>query len=248
MSGHNRWSKIKRHKAAVGAAKGTLFTKVIKELTVAARFGGGDPAGNARLRTALVAAKEANMPSDTITRAIKKGTGELEGVHYEEALYEGYGPGGVALIVECLSDNLNRTASDVRSTFSKHGGNLGAPGSVKFVFQKKGTITVKPGAKEDVVMEKALEAGAEDVIDHGEYGFEVRTEPHDLHAVQVALEKAGLPLGEAKVGYLPQTTVKLDGEHAKKLLKLIEALEDNDDVQHVHANFEIPEALMEELA
>src|SRR6185436_19409935 len=184
MSGHNRWSKIKRHKASVGAAKGRLFTKIIKELTVAARFGGGDPDGNPRLRTALLAAREANMPADTITRAIKKGTGELEGVHYEEALYEGYGPGGVALIIECLTDNLNRTASDVRSTLSKHGGNLGAPGSVKFVFLKKGTITVKPGTTEETVMEKSLEAGAEDVIDHGEYGFEVRTEPAELHAVQ----------------------------------------------------------------
>src|SRR5512141_2945633 len=164
MSGHNRWTNIKRKVEAVGAAKGKLYTKLIKELTVAARMGGGDPAGNARLRAALDAAKDANMPSDNITRAIKKGTGELEGVNYEEAMYEGYGPGGVALIVECLTDNRNRTAGDVRSTFAKNGGNLAAEGAVSWMFDRRGVVEVKPGPTEDQVIEAALEAGADDVV------------------------------------------------------------------------------------
>jgi YebC/PmpR family DNA-binding regulatory protein len=248
MSGHNRWSKIKRHKAVVGAAKGKLFTKIIKELTVSAKMGGGDPGGNPRLRTALAAAHAANMPSDTITRAIKKGTGELEGVAYEEVMYEGYGPGGVAMLVECLTDNINRTASDVRSTFGKFEGNLGTPGSVKFVFTHKGTIGVKPGPTEDQVMEKAIEAGAQDVLNHGADGFEVRTEPNDMHHVAEALEKAGLKLGEQKWVWIPSTTVHVEADKAKLLLKLLEHLEDNDDVQNVFANFEMDEKLMEQLS
>ena len=196
MSGHNRWSKIKRQKAAMGATKGKLYTKIIKEITVSARMGGGDPDGNARLRAAMTAAREANMPNDTIVRAVKKGTGELESVNYEEIIYEGYGPGGVALMVECLTDNRNRTASEVRTSLSKGGGNMGAEGSVSWIFSKKGLITVKPGPTEDQVMEKAIEAGAEDVINHGADGFEVRTEPTQLHAVAESLEKAGLKLGE----------------------------------------------------
>ncbi|MHB8879179.1 MAG: YebC/PmpR family DNA-binding transcriptional regulator [Myxococcaceae bacterium] len=248
MSGHNRWSKIKRGKAIVGAAKGKLFTKIIKEITVSARMGGGDPGGNARLRTAISLAREANMPAETITRAVKKGTGELEGISYEEVVYEGYGPGGVAMLIECLTDNINRTASDVRATFSRGGGSFGAPGSVKFLFHKMGSITVKPGPTEDAVMEKAIEAGAEDVMNHGEEGLEVRTEAADLHAVGLALEKSGLKLGEQKWIYVPSTTVKVEGEAAKRLLKLIESLEDNDDVQNVHANFDIDEALLAELS
>jgi YebC/PmpR family DNA-binding regulatory protein len=247
MSGHNRWSKIKRHKAVVGASKGKLYTKVIKEITVAARLGGGDPGGNARLRVAINAAREANMPKDTIERAIKKGTGELEGESYEEVTYEGYGPGGVAVLAECLTDNRNRTAGDVRNTFSKGGGNLGAEGSVSWMFHKKGVITVKPGPTEDLVMEKAIEAGAEDVINLGADGFEVRTAPADLHPVAASLEGAGLQLGEQKWSFFPQNTVRLEGENARKMLKLMDALEDNDDVQNVHANFEIDEALMESL-
>jgi YebC/PmpR family DNA-binding regulatory protein len=248
MSGHNRWSKIKRQKAAMGASKGKLYTKVIKELTVSARLGGGNPDGNARLRTAILAAREANMPNDTIQRAIKKGTGELEGESYEEIVYEGYGPGGVAVLVECLTDNRNRTASDVRAMFSKEGGNLGAEGSVNWMFHKKGLITVKPGPSEDQVMEKAIEAGAEDVINHGPDGFEVRTAPADLHAVAASLEQSGLKLGEQKWTYIPQNTVRIEGDNAKKMLKLMELLEDNDDVQNVHANFEMDEALMESLS
>lgn len=246
MSGHNRWSKIKRYKAVVGAAKGRLFTKVIKEITVAARLGGGEPAGNARLRVALAAAREANIPTDTITRAIKKGTGELEGVHYDEVLYEGYGPGGVAMLVECLTDNTNRTASDVRSAFAKFGGSLAAQNAVKFVFAHRGNIVVKPGPTEDAVMGAAIEAGADDVLNHGADGFDVRTEPAQLHHVAEALEKAGLKLGEQKWIWLPTTSVHVEGEKAKQLLKLMEILEENDDVQNVSANFEMDEKLMEQ--
>jgi YebC/PmpR family DNA-binding regulatory protein len=248
MSGHNRWSKIKRQKAAMGASKGRLYSKVIKEITVSARLGGGNPDGNARLRVAIAAAREANMPNDSIQRAIKKGTGELEGEAYEEILYEGYGPGGVAVLVECLTDNRNRTASEVRSAFSKEGGNLGAEGSVNWMFHKKGVISVKPGPSEDQVMEKAIEAGAEDVLNHGEEGFEVRTTPADLHAVATSLEAAGLKLGEQKWTYIPQNTVRIDGDNAKKMLKLMNLLEENDDVQNVHANFEMDEVLMESLS
>lgn len=247
MSGHNRWSKIKRQKAAMGATKGKLYSKVIKEITVSARLGGGDPAGNARLRVVLAAAREANIPKDTIERAIKKGTGELEGESYEEVTYEGYGPGGVAMLVDCLTDNRNRTAADVRSIFGKWGGNLGAEGAVAWMFQKKGAITVKPGPSEDQVMEKAIDAGAEDVINHGEDGFEVRTAPADLHTVATRLEE-GLSLGEQKWTFLPQNTVRVEGENAQKMLKLMDALDENDDVQNVHANFEIDEAEMESLS
>ncbi|OJT16498.1 transcriptional regulator [Archangium sp. Cb G35] len=248
MSGHNRWSKLKRYKAVMGASKGKLYSKLIKELTVAARLGGGSPDNNARLRVAILAAREANMPNDNIQRAIKKGTGELEGESYEEIVYEGYGPGGVAMLVECLTDNRNRTASDMRSMFSKEDGNLGAEGSVNWMFHKKGLITVKPGPSEDEVMEKAIEAGAEDVINHGAEGFEVRTAPADLHAVASSLEQSGLKLGEQKWTYFPQNTVRVEGDNAKKLLKLMELLEDNDDVQNVHANFEMDESLMESLS
>ncbi|HSP80081.1 MAG TPA: YebC/PmpR family DNA-binding transcriptional regulator [Myxococcaceae bacterium] len=248
MSGHNRWSKIKRQKAAMGASKGKLYTKLIKELTLSAKLGGGNPDGNARLRVAIAAAREANMPNDTIQRAIKKGTGELEGESYEELTYEGYAPGGVAVLVECLTDNRNRTVSDVRGIFSKGGGNLGADGSVSWMFHKKGVISVKPGPSEEQVMEKAIEAGAEDVINHGEDGFEVRTAPADLHEVGTALEASGLPLSEQKWTYFPENTLKLEGDDARKMLKLMELLEDNDDVQNVHANFEIDDALLESLS
>jgi len=247
MSGHNRWSKIKRQKAAMGATKGKLYSKVIKEITVAARLGGGDPAGNARLRAIIATGREANIPNDSIQRAIKKGTGELEGERYEEVIYEGYGPGGVAVLVECLTDNRNRTSGELRATFGRGGGNMGAEGAVAWMFHKKGVIAVKPGLTEDQVMEKAIEAGAEDVINLGEEGFEVRTAPADLHTVAASLESAGLKLGEQKWVYLPQTTVKLEGDNARKMLKLMDALDEYDDVQNVHANFEIDEALMESL-
>jgi YebC/PmpR family DNA-binding regulatory protein len=192
MSGHNRWTKIKRQKEAMGASKGKLFTKLIKEITVAARLGGGDPAGNARLRAAMLAAREANMPFRQHHPAVKKGTGELEGVHYDEVTYEGYAQGGVAILVECLTDNRHRTAGDVRATFSKGGGNLAAEGAVAWNFQRKGSITVKAGPSEDRVMEAALEAGADDVVSQGAEGFEVRTDPAHLHQIAGALEKSGL--------------------------------------------------------
>ncbi len=248
MSGHNRWTKIKRKKEAHGAAKGKLFTKLIREITVAARIGGGDVNGNARLRAASDLAKEANMPQDNITRAIKKGTGELEGVSYEEVVYEGYGPGGVAMIVECLTDNRNRTAGDVRSSFAKGGGHLAAEGAVSWNFERRGVVEVSPGPTEDQVVEAAIDAGAEDVVNLGAEGFEVRTHPNDLHGVAAALGKT-LKLGAGRITFVPRETVKVhEVDRARSMLRLIDALEDLDDVQSVHANFEIDDELMEQLA
>jgi YebC/PmpR family DNA-binding regulatory protein len=248
MSGHNRWSKIKHQKEAQGATKGKLFTKLIKEITVSARIGGGDPNGNARLRAAIDAAKDANMPSENIARAVKKGTGELEGVNYEEAVYEGYGPGGVAMIVECLTDNRHRTAGDVRSSFVKGGGHLAVEGAVSWVFERRGIVEVKPGPTEDAVIEVAIEAGAEDVVSQGAEGFEVRTQPNDLHQVAGVLAKK-FKLGARRLTYLPKDSVRIqDPERAKSMLKLMDLLEDLDDVQNVHANFEIDDKLIEALA
>jgi YebC/PmpR family DNA-binding regulatory protein len=243
MSGHNRWTKIKRKKEAMGATKGVLFTKLIREVTVAARNGGGDPDHNARLRSAILAAREANMPNDTITRAVKKGTGELAGVNYEELTYEGYGPGGVAFVLEILTDNKNRTAGDVRSLFTKGGGSMATTGAVSFLFDRKGLIAVPAGQSEDKVMELALDAGAEDVVSDGEGGFEIRTEAAQLLSVHKALE-GKLPVGAPKTAYLPKTTVKVEGEAAEKVLRLFEHLEENDDVQHVFANFEIDDSTL----
>jgi YebC/PmpR family DNA-binding regulatory protein len=247
MSGHNRWTKIKHKKAAMGASKGKLFTKLIKEITVSARMGGGDPDGNARLRGAIAAARVANMPQDNITRAVKKGTGELEGTTYEEQLYEGYGPGGIAVLVEVLTDNRNRTAGEVRNLFVRGGGNMGESGSVGWMFERRGVIEVLPGPTEDQVLEVALEAGAVDVVPVDK-GFEVRTEPNDLHKVVVALEQPKWPLGEMKITYLPKEPVHLEATAAQKVLKLVDLLEDNDDVQNVHGNFEIAESVLEQLA
>ncbi len=248
MSGHNRWTKIKHKKEAQGAAKGKLFTKLIKEITVAARLGGGDPDGNARLRAAVTAARDSNMPSDNITRAIKKGTGELEGVAYEEAIYEGYGPGGVMMMVQCLTDNRNRTAGEVRHIFTRGGGNMGEAGSVGWMFERRGMVLVKPGPTEDAVMEVALDAGALDVLPQPE-GIEVRTEPNDLHRVVQALEEKKFALSEMKITFLPKETVRVEQlDAAQKVLKLVDLLEDNDDVQQVYGNFEVPDALMDQLA
>jgi len=246
MSGHNRWTKIKRKKEAMGASKGALFTKLIREVTVAARNGGGDPDHNARLRSAILAAREANMPNDTITRAVKKGTGELEGVNYEELTYEGYGPGGVAFVLEILTDNKNRTAGDVRAIFTKSGGSMAASGAVAFQFDRKGVIPVKKGPSEEQVMELALDAGAEDVVPDGEGGFEVRTDTGSLMQVHKALENK-LAVGAPKMVFLPKTSVQLAGDTAEKVLRLVENLEENDDVQHVYANFEIDDAEMQAL-
>jgi YebC/PmpR family DNA-binding regulatory protein len=250
MSGHNRWSKIKHQKAAMGATKGALFSKLIREITTAARMGGGEPDNNVRLRTALLLAREANMGQESILRAVKKGTGELEGVSYEELVYEGYGPGGVALVVEVLTDNKNRSASDVRNLFSKAGGSLAATGAVAFQFDRRGVVFVKPGPQglpaEEQVLELALDAGADDVIAEGhgqDAGFEIRCDPSRTAAVHKALE-AKLAVAAPRVVYVPKTPVPVAGEVAQRVLRLVDALEEHEDVQRVHGNFELDEATL----
>lgn len=246
MSGHNKWSTIKHKKGAADAKRGKIFTKIIKEITVAAKLGGGDPAGNPRLRSAVDKAKAENMPKDNIERAIKKGTGELEGVNYEEIVYEGYGPGGVAVLVECMTDNRNRTVSDVRSTFTKCNGNMGETGCVSWMFDQKGLIVVGKDADFEKLFEVALEAGAEDVTDEDEQ-YEVLADPSMFIEVREALEKAGFAYESAEVTMIPQTMIKLDGKNAENMLKLMDRLEDNDDVQNVYANFDISMEEMEKL-
>ena len=239
MAGHSKWSQIKRKKAVLDAKRGAKFTKLIREITVAARAGGGDPDGNPRLRLAIDTAKAQNMPFDNIDRAVKKGTGELEGVNYEEAMYEGYGPGGAAIMVEVTTDNLNRTVAEVRHIFSKHGGNLGAPGSVAWMFDRKGQIILDAGKYgEDQAMEAALEAGAEDMETDGDQ-YIVSTDPTTLPEVQGALTKAGLVPEDASVQMIPKNTVEVSGNDAEKLLKLMAGLEDQDDVSNVFSNFDI---------
>ena len=250
MAGHSKWHNIRHKKAKQDAKRGQLFTKLLREITVAARQGGGDPEFNPRLRIAIEKAKKANMPIENIERAIKRGTGELEGVSYEEVVYEGYGPEGVAIIVECLTDNRNRTTSEVRHLFTKHGGNLGASGCVSFLFEEKGVILVpKDSISEEELFEKAIEAGAEDLITDDENYYEVRTEPKDLYAVKEALEKEGINIEKAEITRIPTTTVEIkDPETAQKLLKLLDALEDNDDVQKVYSNFEMSDELINQVA
>ncbi len=241
MSGHNKWSTIKHKKGAQDAKRGKIFTKLIKEITVAARDGGGDPETNPTLRTAITKAKSENMPKDNIERAIKKGTGEIEGVNYEENVYEGYAPGGVAILVETLTDNKNRTAADIRSIFTKHNGNLGESGCVSYLFKRKGLITFDASAySEDDILEVALEAGAEDVSNEGEE-IEVITTPDDFNEVADALEKAGFQSNRAEVTRIPEANVSLDQESTRKALKLIEKLDDHDDVNSVSTNLEIPD-------
>jgi YebC/PmpR family DNA-binding regulatory protein len=248
MSGHSKWATIKRKKGKLDAARGRVFTRLIKEITVAARDGGGDPDSNARLRTAISTAKAANMPQDNIKKAIQKGTGELPGTTYEEATFEGYGPAGVAVFVDCLTDNRNRTVSEIRHIFSKYNGNLGENGCVAWMFDRKGIIMVKAeGVDEDAVMEIALEAGATDIQSQGD-AYEVTTESGDLDRVREAMEKAELPIMEAEVRRVPQNTVKLDRKAAESMMKLMEALDDQDDVQQVSANFDIDDEIMEELS
>ncbi|MEW6711434.1 MAG: YebC/PmpR family DNA-binding transcriptional regulator [Candidatus Riflebacteria bacterium] len=248
MSGHNKWAKVKHVKAKMDAIKGRQFTKVIKEITIAAREGGGDADSNPRLRTALLAAKECNMPKDNIERAIKKGTGELEGVSYEDVCYEGYAPGGVAVMVRCLTDNTNRTVSEINKILSKGGGNMGVPGCVSFMFETKGYMFVpresNPSITEDGLMEIALDAGADD-IKTIEDGFEITTEPSSFSDVRQAVESKGIKVEEAKVTNLPKTTVKVTGADVSRLLKLIDNLEEHDDVQDVYANHEISDEEME---
>ncbi len=247
MSGHSKWATIKRKKGATDAKRGAMFTKVIREITVAAKNGGGDPNGNPRLRTALDKAKAVNMPMDNVNRAIKKGTGELEGVNYEESTLEGYGPGGVAIMLAVLTDNKNRTVSEIRHLLGKNGGNMGEAGCVGWVFHKKGLITFnKADVAEDVIMEKSLEAGAEDFKD-AEDSWEVTTDPSSFESVRKALEGQGLKPISAEVSMVPQNTVKLTGADAEKMLKLMEALEEHDDIQNVYSNFDIPKEEMEKL-
>jgi YebC/PmpR family DNA-binding regulatory protein len=249
MSGHSKWHTIKHKKGALDAKRGKLFTKLIKEITVAARSGGsGDVNTNARLRKAVSDAKAANMPNDTIDRAIKRGTGELEGVNYEEITYEGYGPAGVAVILEVMTDNRNRTVSEIRHLFSKNGGNLGESGSVAWMFHKKGEIIVAPNAKsEDELMEIALNAGAED-MQTDEDSYQIITAPDDFDAVLEAVKGAGIEPLSAEVTMLPQNYIHIEGKDAAQMLKLYEALDDHDDVQKVYANFDIDAATMEQQA
>lgn len=247
MSGHSKWSTIKHKKGAADAKRGKLFSKLIKEITVAARVGGGDPDSNPRLRTVMDKARAANMPNDNVTRAIKKGTGELEGSTYEEAVFEGYGPGGVALYIEVLTDNRNRTVAEIRHMLSKGGGNLGESGCVAWMFSKHGILTFEKDVGEEKLMEVALEAGAEDMTDD-EGMLTVTTDPSSFDAVKKACEDSGMKPLEAEVTMVPQNTVKLDGGDAEKMLKLMENLEDHEDVQNVSANFDISAELMEKLA
>ncbi len=242
MSGHSKWHSIKHKKAAADAKRGKLFTKIIRELSVAAREGGGDPEANPRLRKAILDAKAVNMPADNIKRAVMKGTGQLEGASYEEVKYEGYGPGGVAIFVEALSDNKNRTVSELRHIFTKNGGRIGESGCVSWMFKRKGYVVVeKEKAAEDKLLEIVLASGAEDVRDDGS-NFEIITPPETYDGVVEALKENSVEIATSNLGYIPQNYVKLEGKQAQQLLRLMEELEDHDDVQHVWANFDIPEA------
>ncbi|HEY0841430.1 YebC/PmpR family DNA-binding transcriptional regulator [Methylotenera sp.] len=241
MAGHSKWANIQHRKGRQDAKRGKIFTKIIKEITVSARLGGGDPNMNPRLRAAVALAKEENMPSDNITRAIKKGTGELEGVSYEEIRYEGYGINGAAIIIDCLTDNKQRAVMDVRHALSKHGGNLGTDGSVAFMFKHCGSLVYEPGTSEDKVMEVALEAGAEDVITNDDGSIEVITPPADFVAVKEALEAAGLKAVMGEVTMKPDAEVIFTGDDAVKMQKILDALEDLDDVQDVYTSAVIEE-------
>jgi YebC/PmpR family DNA-binding regulatory protein len=236
MAGHSKWANIKHKKAAADAKRGKAFTRLIKEITVAARLGGGDPGANPRLRLAMDKATDHNMPKDTIERAIKRGSGGLEGVHYDEVRYEGYGISGAAVIVDCMTDNRTRTVADVRHAFSKYGGNLGTDGSVAYLFRHCGQIVFAPGVDEDAVMEAAIDAGAEDVVTHDDGSAEVITAPHDFIAVKAALAARGLAPAFAEVTMKPLSEVEMHGEDAQRMQKLLDALEAIDDVQDVHTS------------
>lgn len=241
MAGHSKWAQIKHKKAHTDAKRGKVFTKIVKEISVAARIGGGDPGGNPRLRTAIEKAKEANMPSENVKKAIMKGTGELPGVTYEEATYEGYGPGGAAVLIETLSDNKNRTVSEIRHILSKNGGSLGESGCVAWMFEKKGYILVeKAKADEDTLMSLVLDAGAEDMKnDPKEDSYEIITAPDQMEAVKEAITKGGIAVSLAEITMLPKSYVPLEGQTSEQMVRLIDALEDNDDVQNVYSNFDI---------
>src|SRR4030067_1082837 len=244
MSGHSKWATTKRKKAAIDSKKGKIFTKITKEIAVAAKIGGGDPDGNARLRTAILKAKESNMPSDNIKKAVMKGTGELPGVSYEETTYEGYGPNGVAIMIEIMTDNKNRTVAEIRKTFTRHGGNMGEAGCVSWMFHKKGYIVVERSrADEDRLMSLALDAGAEDMKTDNN-NFEIVTMPKDFEKVRDILKQNNIEMSVSEITMVPQSHIKLDGKEAEQMLKLMEELEDHDDVQNVYANFDIPEEIM----
>ena len=244
MAGHSKWKQIKHYKAATDAKRGAMFTKLIREITMAAKQGGGDPAGNPRLRTAIEAARASSMPKENIERAVKKGTGELEGVDYTEVTYEGYGPGGVALIIQAVTDNPTRTVAEVRHKLSRGGGNLGASNSVAWMFERKGQIVLEAAGKdEDALMEIALDAGADDLRRDGDT-FVITTEPTAFHAVKSAIEAKGIRATESEIAMIPKNTVHVAGKAAESLLKLLEEIEDLDDVQKVWANFDIDAAEM----
>jgi YebC/PmpR family DNA-binding regulatory protein len=247
MAGHSKWANIKHRKAAQDKTRGKVWTKLIREVTVAARAGGGDPGSNPRLRLALDKAFGANMPRDTVDRAIKRGVGGTEGDDYEEIRYEGYGPGGVAIMVDCMTDNRNRTAGEVRHAFTKYGGNLGTDGSVSYLFAKQGVISFQPGTDEDRLMEAALEAGAEDVATNDDGSMDVITAPDDFTAVKEALTDAGFDTEMGEVTFNASTSAELDRDTAERLLKLVDALEDLDDVQNVYHNADISDEIMAEL-
>jgi len=247
MAGHSKWATTKRHKAAIDSKRGKIFSTLSKELTLAARAGGGSPDSNSRLRTVLLKARAANMPADNIDRAIRKGTGELEGFTLEELTYEGYGPGGVGVIVEVTTDNKNRGASEVRSTFTKHGGNLAGSGALAFTFSRHGQFLIAAEqTSEDQLMEIVLEAGAEDIVSDEE-GFEVRSAPNDYDGVAEALEKAGIKPASSEIAWIPKTMVPADIDTARKVLKLVDALEDWDDVNHVYHNLELSDEIRAQL-
>jgi YebC/PmpR family DNA-binding regulatory protein len=248
MSGHSKWATTKHKKAAIDGKRSKTFTKIIREITIAARIGGGDPEGNPRLRTAILKAKDVNMPGDNIQKAIARGTGELPGVHYEELRYEGYGPGGVAMLIEITTDNKNRTVPEIRLILSKHGGNLGETGCVAWMFHKKGMLTVETNRiKEDDLMNIVLDAGAEDMKSN-DTQYEIYTDPHQFENVTTALKKKNIETAYAEVTMVPQNTIQLEGKEASQMLHLMEALEEHDDVQNVYANFDIADQLMEQLA
>jgi YebC/PmpR family DNA-binding regulatory protein len=248
MSGHSKWKTNKGKKMAADAKKGAAYTKIIKELTVAAREGGGNPDTNSKLRAIIAKAREANMPSDNVKMAIKRGTGELPGVIYESVMYEAYGPGGVAIMIDALTDNKNRTTAELRNIMSKKSGNMAGAGSVSWMFTKKGYILIdKAQAKEDELMDIVLEAGAED-MKYDEKNYEITTAPADLEKVKQVLEQKGIKLQDAEVTMIPSSTVKVTGGDAKQVLALVEALEEHDDVQNVYANFDIPDEILEQAA
>jgi YebC/PmpR family DNA-binding regulatory protein len=248
MSGHSKWSTIKRKKGKADAERGRAFTRFIREITVAARNGGGDPESNPRLRSAVDAARSSNMPAVNIDKAIKRGTGELPGITYEEQSYEGYGPQGIAILIETLTDNKNRTTSEIRHILVRNGGHMGELGCVSWMFTQKGSITVEKGkVQEDELMTIALDAGAEDVTDEKDF-FDVVTAPADLEKIKSKLTEAGIPVQAAQLTKVPQTYVKLEGKHAEQTIRLMETIEDHDDVQKIYSNFDIPDEIIEELS